>query len=543
MMTSAVKFPSRGACAEGQPMVVPVTVQWMWKALRLPKLYLLAWSLPVRSAGKLLACLGMAAALVGCAHQTIWDTTASEPTQALTQTGDTALGALSARILSASSDGLSALHLLDDGRQALAARLALIDQAERSLDLQYYIWHTDESGQALAAALWRAAARGVRVRLLLDDWGSRPTDRELGMLASHPNIEVRLFNPISLRRPLLLGVLLDFDRGNRRMHNKAMVADNQAAIVGGRNVGDEYFGSSPQLVFSDLDVLAFGPVVRQVSQGFDLYWNSELARRVAHRHGGVDSASAWQPAHSGSQFAATLAAGALQFFHGRATAVYDDPRKLLPGASEGPLLGRQIAGVVGQPQEELWLVSAYFIPGEGGTLQLAELRQRGVRTVVVTNSLAATDVPAVHSSYARYRKPLLAAGVELYEVRPDPAPTAGGQRLTRSGSSRVSLHAKMLVVDRKTLFIGSMNIDPRSVLINTEGGVVFESPELATRLVSGTDRLLAENAYRLALQNNRLVWESGASPASAASGPEPQASAWLRLTTWLLSLLRVEGWL
>lgn len=493
--------------------------------------------------GRLFACLWLVAALVGCAHQSIWETTASEPTQALAQTGDTALGALSGRILTQGPGGLSALHLLDDGRQALAARLALIDQAERSLDLQYYIWHTDPSGQALAAALWRAAARGVRVRLLLDDWGSRPTDQDLGMLASHPNIQVRLFNPISLRRPLVLGVLLDFDRSNRRMHNKAMVADNQAAIVGGRNVGDEYFGSSPQRVFSDLDVLAFGPVVEQVSQGFDRYWNSELARRVAQRQGAADNASARQPAYSGREFAAALAAGKLQFFHGRATAVYDDPSKVLPSASEGPLLGRQIAEVVGLPQEELWLVSAYFIPGEGGTSQLAELRQRGVRTVVVTNSLAATDVPAVHSSYSRYRRPLLLAGVELYEVRPDPAPNASGQRLTRSGSSRLSLHAKMLVVDRKTLFIGSMNIDPRSVLINTENGVVFESPELATVLVTGTDRLLAENAYRLALRQDRLVWESGASPAGAASGSEPQASVWLRMTTWLLSLFRVEGWL
>ena len=482
--------------------------------------------------------------LSGCAHNMLIKP--GEPSHALMRVEGTRLSEHARNSLAGAAADTSALHLLVDGQQALVARLALIERAERSLDVQYYIWRADDSGHLLATALWQAAVRGVRVRILLDDWGSRPTDEELGLLASHPNIEVRLFNPLSRRWSPALALLLDFERGNRRMHNKALIADNQAAIVGGWNVGNEYFETGTEFVFSDLDVLAVGPVVPQVSAGFDRYWNSPYALTVGSPRSPdpalhtVPQANALNAARA--DFGRRLDTGQLTFYRGRAVALYDDPMKLdaVNQNQAGSNLGCQIAQVVGAPAREVFLVSAYFVPGAGGTEQLSAFRRRGIRVVVVTNSLAATDVPAVHAGYARYRKPLLQEGVELYEVRPDP--TQAPQNIGRPGSSRVSLHAKLMVVDRRSTLIGSMNIDPRSVVLTTENGIVMDSPELAEAIVAGTERLLGSAAYRLSLDEGRLHWHaSGDTPATLAT--EPGTGWWRRLSAWLLSWLDIEAWL
>lgn len=483
--------------------------------------------------------------LTGCATGLI--TAQKQSSFAIEDPGATALGGVAARALQGSAAGDSALHLLPGGLEALAARMALIERAQRSVDVQYYIWRPDASGELLATALWRAAERGVRVRILLDDWGTRPTERELGMLAAHPEVEVRLFNPLPVRGAPVLGILADFERGNRRMHNKALIADNQAAIVGGRNVGDEYFGSHRDFAFGDLDALAVGPVVRQVSAGFDTFWNSEATARVvageapaaAPGHPGV---AALRKAVADSDFGLRLDRGELPFFRGRAVALNDFPDKADPDADGGgrPHLGRQIAEVIGAPASELLLVSAYFVPGAGGVEQLSAFREKGIRVVIVTNSLAATDVPAVHAGYARYREPLLESGVELFEIRPE----ADEQRSSRDrglpGSSRVSLHAKLMVVDRQTTFIGSMNIDPRSIVLNTENGIVFSNAAMAESIAAGTEQAIKTSAYRLELVDGELRWRVSAADGEQVFDSEPGTGFWQRVWTQVISWFDLE---
>jgi putative cardiolipin synthase len=473
--------------------------------------------------------------LTGCAHHGLI-TAEKQPSYAIDDPAATALGTVATRALQGSASEDSALHLLPGGLEALAARVALVERAERSVDVQYYIWRADASGELLATALWRAAERGVRVRILLDDWGTRPTERELGMLAAHPNVEVRLFNPLPVRGAPVLGILADFERGNRRMHNKALIADNQAAIVGGRNVGDEYFGSHRDFAFGDLDALAVGPVVRQVSAGFDSFWNSEATSRVVA--GEAPAAGAGNPgvaelrkSVADSGFGVRLERGELPFFRGRAVALHDFPDKADPGADGGGRthLGRQIAEVIGAPVSELLLVSAYFVPGAGGVEQLAAFREKGIRVLIVTNSLAATDVPAVHAGYSPYRQPLLESGVELFEIRPDGDEKLAFRNRGLPGSSRVSLHAKLMVVDRQTSFIGSMNIDPRSIALNTENGIVFSNAAMAESIVAGTERAIRTSAYRLELVDGELRWRVSDANGGKVFDSEPGAGFWQRL--------------
>jgi putative cardiolipin synthase len=477
--------------------------------------------------------------------------------RALLDTAHSRLGELSARAIGAlgqqGQDQGSAVHLLSDGLEALAARRALIARADRSLDVQYYIWRSDVSGTSLAADLWNAAERGVRVRLLLDDWGARPSEEALGVLASHPNVEIRLFNPLAAGWSQPLALLLDFDRGNRRMHNKLLLADNQAAIVGGRNIGDEYFEGRAGLQFGDLDVLALGPVVRQASAGFDRFWNHPYVRRVPARpQAALPAAHAppaaleapWSQADA-TPWALKLDSGQLEFRATLATALQDDPLKAEGSVSTQdprPNLGTQIASLVGQVESDLLLVSPYFVPGEGGVAQLRALREAGVRVRVVTNSLAATDVPAVHSGYARYRRPLLEAGIELYEIKVE-APLSRRPSTIRSlGSSRVSLHAKLMVLDQRSTFVGSMNIDPRSLRLNTENGIVLNSASLAAEISGGIERQLASTAYRVELSEGQLRWASADPDGRPVHhDAEPRAGWWLRLQATVMSWLPIEG--
>ena len=474
------------------------------------------------------------------------------PSRGLADTQETRLARAGTAIVRSlgvlSGQGLSAIHLLPHGLEALEARRALIERAERSLDLQYYIWRPDASGSGLAVALWDAAERGVRIRLLLDDWGARPSEEELGLLAAHPNVEVRLFNPLALRWSLPLALAFDFDRGNRRMHNKLLVADNQALIVGGRNIGDEYFERRSELQFGDLDVLALGPVVRQASAGFDRYWNHSEVRRVTARErreltaAGERAERLWAATRA-TGWASSCDSGRLTFLPVRATAVQDDP-----GKSGGENLsdreanlGREIASLAGRVNSDVLLVSPYFVPGDGGVAQLRALREAGVRVHVVTNSLAATDVPAVHAGYERYRRPLLEAGVELYEVRVDALLPRRAATIRAVGSSRVSLHAKLIVVDHRSTFVGSMNIDPRSLRLNTENGIVLDSAALAAELSTGVDNQLAASAYRVELSQGRLRWTSSEPDGRTVHhDTEPQAGWWLRLQTTLMGWLPIE---
>lgn len=496
--------------------------------------------------------------------------------RAVTDTATTRLGRdVAAEV--AKHPGQSGVHLLNRGTDAFVARLVLAEVAEKSLDVQYYIWHADTTGKLLANALVQAAGRGVRVRLLLDDVGTAADDMALLMLDDHPNIEVRLFNPVATRGARGLGYLTDFSRVNRRMHNKSFTADNQATIVGGRNVGDEYFEARPDLDFGDLDVIAIGPAVQQVSDGFDRYWNNPAAipiaalTRARPAAAEISAAAASLQVFARSQRAAPYAEalrasglaqalrdGTLAFSFGEVRVVYDDPAKISSEAADpSTLLLPQLSPEFQALRSELLLVSPYFVPGEAGVAALRRLRERGVRVRVLTNSLAATDVPVVHAGYARYRRALLEAGVELYEVKPTAAHQAAMREQSRertagsthgmTGSSRASLHAKTLVFDRNALFIGSMNIDPRSVFTNTEIGVVVDSAELTSRLVEQLDARLPEIAFRIDLKHatdngsaSVIEWVSREDGREMRYTTEPLTSAWQRFKVGFYSLWPIE---
>ncbi len=495
---------------------------------------------------------------------------------ALTDTADTRLGQVSGRLLAARPD-VSGIHLLSHGTDAFLARLALAEVAEKSLDIQYYIWHADTTGKVLMERVLRAADRGVRVRLLLDDVGAAAKDSDLLALDSHPNIEVRLFNPIAARSTRLLGMMSDFSRTNRRMHNKSFTADNQAMIVGGRNIGDEYFAARPDIEFADLDMLAIGPVVGDVSRQFDLYWNSPLAFPITAISSATPSdeerllvlaglrafvrsqmEASYAQALKSSGLAEALADGSLAFGYGKARVVADDPMKILAeSADNATRLLPKLLPEFESLGSELLLVSPYFVPGDAGVDRLRTLVQRGVKVKVLTNSLASTDVPAVHAGYRQYRRALLEAGIELYELKPTAVPAAkrdhppgsrdDGKQPSLSGSSHASLHAKTMAFDRRALFVGSMNLDPRSVFTNTEIGVLVEQPELVATHVEKLESQLSNIGFRLELapatgadSTPEIVWIATQDGQVVRYSSEPMTHAWKRFKVWLLSLMPIE---
>jgi putative cardiolipin synthase len=456
--------------------------------------------------------------------------------------------------------GNSGVNALAKASDALAARLALAGVTDRSLDVQYYIWHSDQSGVLLVGELLRAADRGVKVRMLLDDIGTSASDDGLLVLDSHPNIEVRLFNPVAMRSARMLGVLLNYKRANRRMHNKAFIADNQAAIVGGRNIGDEYFGANAEMNFADLDVLTVGPVVREVSQQFDKYWNSPSSigiSSLAHQRETPEQVAARRQAFEAKHTAASQSAalravrespvssqiqnGSLTFKSGRAWTVYDDPTKITTAEDDRTThLAPKLRSIAEATQKQLFIISPYFIPGKQGVELLTGLRQRGVRVAVLTNSLASTDVGAVHSGYSRYREALLRSGVELYELKPQPGGGGGGSS-PFSRSSKAGLHGKSFSFDDRIIFVGSMNLDPRSLQLNTEVGVLVDCPPLASELTRKVLQDIETHAYRVQLDGRKLVWLTTEDGKSVRFTKEPETTAGKRLKTWLVGCLPIEG--
>ena len=511
--------------------------------------------------------LALGFALVACASL---PTAPPRPrTVAFTDTAETPLGRLVASE-SAAHPGRSAAHALIAGREAFAARHALAQAAQRSIDVQYYIWHADVSGALLARALWDAAERGVRVRMLLDDINTKGLDPLLATLDAHPNIEVRLFNPFANRGWRMADYLSDFSRVNRRMHNKSFTVDNQASVVGGRNVGDEYLGADTAVAFTDLDVLVAGPVVREISDVFDRYWNSEVAYPAASIVPQLDDAARagvrrqLQEQHDTAQVERYLESvrrmgppsqmlagpGAIEWVPARL--VFDPPEKVLnpPERKDLHMLPR-LTAALGRPEHELLLVSPYFVPGEEGTQALLALAQRGVRIQILTNSLAATDVGPVYAGYSRYRKDLLRGGVRIFELAPAALPPGVTKDSDRGpggsgggGSSGASLHAKTFAVDRERIFVGSFNLDPRSARLNTEMGVVLESRRLASALGTAFDREVPRSAYevRLAPGSDSLEWiertEAGEVRHTSTPGVGPLRMLWIGM----LAILPIE-WL
>jgi cardiolipin synthase C len=489
------------------------------------------------------------------------------PSWALRNSGGTTL-ATTIRPLAAAHPGQSGLHALADAREALAARLVLADAAQRSLDVQYFIWNKDMAGKVLVERLFRAADRGVRVRLLLDDLGTMPSDDVLLTIDSHPNIAVRMFNPVAMRSLRVLGMAAEFARINKRMHNKSFTADGQIAIVGGRNIGDEYFGAHAGANFVDLDVAVIGPVVKEVSDAFDLYWNHRASvpiaalsrkdttpgkfagkRAALSAHHTTAEESEYARSLRDSRFSRQLKSRSVAYAWGPATIVNDHPDKVLTSSANTEThLAPQLREVVDKTKHELFLVSPYFVPGNEGVAMLAGVRQRGARVVVITNSLASTDGVPVHSGYRRYRKALVEAGVELYEVKPTATSLrrrSGGSMFGSKGaggSSGAGLHAKTFAFDRQIGFIGSYNLDPRSSRLNTEMGVFFDCPTLAKRLPVETGPHLASSAYRVELDGHRLVWVTREGDRELRYTSEPDASLSKRFKARVLSWLPIE-WL
>ena len=421
----------------------------------------------------------------------------------------------------ASTPGQSGFHLLVSGPQAFAARAALAEAAQHTLDLQYYIVAHDSTANLLLDSALRAAQRGVRVRLLVDDLNVGDRESDLAVLAGHPNVEVRLFNPFAQRGSFgmsqVLELLGSIDRLNRRMHNKLWIADGAVAVMGGRNLGDTYFNASQDRDFADLDVLAAGPVVGEMSRSFDRYWNSAWAVPIAAITGPPPSPSelqrVWEEMAERAQrfrtsdyvralrttaFGGLVRTGKVSLVVAPAQALYDvpvDPRADTAETTSAilPLLRRRVE----QARREVILVSPYLVPGERGVAVLCGLTQRGVRVRVLTNSLASTDVPVVHSGYSRYRPQMLACGVELYELRPNGA-IASGARNRRIGlSSGASLHTKAAVVDGEAVFIGSMNLDPRSRHLNSEVALHIDSRELGQQMTTLFDEATSlDQAFR-----------------------------------------------
>jgi putative cardiolipin synthase len=441
--------------------------------------------------------------------------------------------------------------------------------AQRSLDLQYYIWHADTTGALMAQAAWEAAERGVRVRMLLDDANTKGFDETLAALDAHPKIEVRLFNPFANRGFRLGDFATDFSRVNRRMHNKSFTADNQVTIVGGRNIGNEYFGADPDVGFQDLDVIAIGPVVREVSHQFDLYWNSPSAYPVSSVIRPVDPAGAAQKVRDAearlqqdpaavrylravreTPLLPRLLAGDLQKEWAAAHVIHDDPSKVLvPPEREDVQLLPHLTQSMGKPLAELDLVSPYFVPGKEGTEGLVTLARSGVKVRVLTNSLAATDVSPVHAGYAKYRTDLLRGGVQLYELKRTPSRQAeteaeAKERRDAVGSSGASLHAKTFGVDRSRIFVGSFNLDPRSARLNTEMGVVIASPSMTTELASQFDKVIPEASYEVRLKDDGsgLQWIERTPEGEKRLDDEPSAGFFKRLWIGILGLLPIE-WL
>ena len=494
----------------------------------------------------------------------------------------------------APSADVSGFRLIPSGEEAYATLLTLADRAERTLDLQYFIIESDNSVRELMRHVLAAAERGVRVRMLVDDLHSDGRDLAFLKFSSHKNIDVRLFNPFPGGRMSNLTRYLsgaaEFRRVNRRMHNKAFIADNALAVTGGRNLGAEYFTQNQTTNFVDLDVLAAGPAVRQLSSAFDAYWNSEFAYPVralapeptaahppeqkegnypppvtmprrpegAPQH--IDVPSSGQvvshveqrrnqtdlvspapeeplplkPAPRDWFLADQIARGRLRLEWAPAQVIVDRPAKVSGDKVEpgGERLAQTLLHMIDDARREVVLISPYFVPGKRGVEVAKHLEERGVRLRVLTNSLAATDAPIVHVGYAKYRGELVDDGVELYELRP-----TLGDRPKMFGtfrSSQASLHVKSIVVDRSTLFVGSMNIDPRSIALNTETGLIIRSPVLSEAVARLFDDSVRDSAYRVTKDDGHLRWTTHENGKEVVVDHEPEVGLGRR--TWIQML-------
>lgn len=467
----------------------------------------------------------------------------------------------------AGHSGESGCALLEDGEVAFTTRLALAGLARRTLDMQYYLWHDDATGRMLARAVLAAADRGVRVRMLIDDIHLTGRDTGLATLDSHPHIQIRIFNPFRVRAwpswQRMLEALRDGRRLNHRMHNKTFVADGCLAIVGGRNIGDEYFAAGEEANFRDMDLLTLGAVVGEIGDSFTAFWESKLAvpvrtltpfrptkrfvrrwfRRMRRLHLQKTSLQGYGRLDD-SAFEAHLQRLRARLHWGEARTVYDLPDKVAGTAP--PRVAQAMLALLESVEHELLIETAYFVPDEQSLAVLRRLRERDIAITVLTNSLASNDVVAAHAGYAPHRPVLLEMGVRLFEACSRAArrePTVAGSRV----GSRASLHSKAAVFDRTRVFVGTLNFDPRSLYINTEIGLVMASAGLAREVAAAIEKALSgDTSYRVLLEGesrrSRLLWRAqGLQVADLHS--EPEATVLRRSLAWIYQRLPIHRWL
>ncbi|ENW06834.1 hypothetical protein F933_01290 [Acinetobacter beijerinckii CIP 110307] len=497
-----------------------------------------------------------------------------EPTQAIALKVDTSETTLAQIIdpLQQQNPDLTGYYVLFDPLEALAARLRLIDKAEKTLDLQYYIWDNDKVGAVALHALIRAADRGVKVKLLIDDNNAKQTEGIFLALAQHPNIEVKLFNPYRFRKYRGIDMVLDLKRINRRMHNKSFIADHKVALIGGRNMTNQYYNVSDNYQFSDVDVMLVGAAVNDISNSFDDYWNhdyayevQEVVKQKSHRlsyeslkqqldeHYKKVTVQNYLDLTSNSQAIDSLINRDIALDWVKAEVVKDSPDKIKSKAKKQEHLNFQLINHLEKPEKNIDLISAYFVPEKKGAKILSELAQDGVHVRVLTNSFKANDVAVVHAFYGKYRQNLLENGVQLYEFLPaldkddldkHTEDLAKKAKVNIKGLSRSSLHAKLMALDEKQVFIGSFNFDPRSAYLNTEIGVLLNSPTLARSVHSTMDQNLSKYAYKLVLNaENKITWQRQTPQGPVIYTKEPRMKWWQRAGMKVISWLPIEGFM
>ena len=439
----------------------------------------------------------------------------------------------------------------------LGARLRLMEEAQVSIDAQYFLIKPDTAGVLFASGLLEAADRGVKVRFLIDDVFTPKLDSPLTALDSHPNLEVRLFNPLSRQSARYWSLLVDFKRANRRMHNKSFTVDNSITIVGGRNIAAEYFQIDDDVEFMDFEVAGIGPVAQDVSATFDQFWNSELSIPVAAFADNVSAEELEKLRNTATaeelkaKFTVYNQAIASEFLENiqnkltiptpaRTTVVSDNPTKLTTTTKDddSKKLARVLAKYADAAREEIFIITPYFVPQKPGVEMLAAHVARGVRVKVLTNSLASTNHVAVHSGYARYRKRLLESGIELYELKHNSILVLDDGEET---DIRATLHTKAMIFDRETLFVGSLNFDPRSIDINTEMGIFLHSPEIANGFARQIDEDLSRHTYRVVLDDGNVRWRFEHNGQVEVEKNEPQSGFWRRFSAGFYRILPIES--
>jgi cardiolipin synthase C len=489
---------------------------------------------------------------------------ARAPEVAFAAPDTTALGKMATT--GAHAGDVSGFRLLESGDDAFAALVGLVERAQRSLDLEYYLVRDDLSSRRLLREVAAAAARGVKVRLLVDDFNTAGEEDVLLCVAKQANVEVQLYNPFPAGRfstaSRLIGSASNMQRIGARMHNKLLIADSAVAVTGGRNLGDAYFVQSTQANFLDLDLLVAGPVVRGLAASFDSFWNNKLAYPVqtliqrtpacngaeparevaANAEKAPATASSAAPAKPGPT--KSLAQGKLDLTWAPVKLLADKPTKTTSDGQPAPneTMSDDVERLLKAAQREVLVISPYFVPGPYGMEVFDALRRRGVTVRILTNSLAATDAPAVHTGYARYRQPLLEAGAALYELRPQLGSPRSG--VGDFGSSHSSLHAKAPVIDRRVVLVGSMNMDPRSANLNSEMGLVLHSPHIAVQLADLFSDVTAHSSYAVTLKDGyHLHWTTQDGDRKVEYDDEPEVSAARRMMLWFVAPFAPEAML